>query len=42
MGSGEMSRVEFTAFLHTVFSNAAAVSQDGAIHYQCMDWRHMG
>jgi DNA modification methylase len=39
--SGEMSTSEFTGFLQTVFANAAAVSQDGAIHYQCMDWRHM-
>ncbi|WP_022685338.1 site-specific DNA-methyltransferase [Sphingomonas phyllosphaerae] len=39
--SGEMSSSEFTGFLQTVFANAAAVSQDGAIHYQCMDWRHM-
>ncbi|WP_342029341.1 site-specific DNA-methyltransferase [Sphingomonas sp. CFBP 13720] len=42
MGSGEMTRAEFTTFLRTAFANAAAVSQDGAIHYQCMDWRHMG
>ncbi len=39
--SGEMSSSEFSGFLQTVFANAAAVSQDGAIHYQCMDWRHM-
>ena len=39
--SGEMSSGEFAGFLQTVFANAAAVSQDGAIHYQCMDWRHM-
>ncbi len=39
--SGEMSSSEFAGFLQTVFANAAAVSQDGAIHYQCMDWRHM-
>ena len=42
MGSGEMTRSEFTAFLAIAFGNAAAVSQNGAIHYQCMDWRHMG
>ena len=42
MASGEMSDAQFTAFLQTVFANAAAVSIDGAIHYQCMDWRHMG
>jgi DNA modification methylase len=42
MGSGEMTEAEFTTFLRTAFANAATVSQDGAIHYQCMDWRHMG
>jgi DNA modification methylase len=42
MASGEMSQSAFTAFLQTVFRNAADVSIDGAIHYQCMDWRHMG
>ena len=42
MASGEMSQVEFTGFLTTVFSNLAEVSVDGAIHYICMDWRHMG
>lgn len=41
MASGEMSGPEFTAFLTTVFGHLAAVSVDGAIHYQCMDWRHM-
>lgn len=41
MASGEMSAVEFTAFLRTSFRNLAAVSLDGAIHYVCMDWRHM-
>ncbi|MBU0554951.1 MAG: ParB N-terminal domain-containing protein [Alphaproteobacteria bacterium] len=41
MASGEMSEVEFTAFLETAFRNAADVSMDGAIHYQCMDWRHV-
>lgn len=42
MASGEMSVAQFTAFLRTVFANAAASSIDGSIHYQCMDWRHMG
>lgn len=40
MASGEMTQAQFTEFLQTVFANAAAVSIDGAIHYQCMDWRH--
>ena len=42
MASGEMSAATFTAFLQTVFSQLVAVSNDGAIHYICMDWRHMG
>jgi DNA modification methylase len=41
MASGEMSKEEFTAFLATVFQNLAAHSADGALHYICMDWRHM-
>lgn len=41
MASGEMSDAEFTAFLGKVFRHAAAFSIDGALHYQCMDWRHM-
>jgi len=42
MASGEMSQGQFTDFLRIVFANAASCSIDGAIHYQCMDWRHMG
>lgn len=42
MATGEMDAGEFSAFLETVFHNAAGVSIDGAVHYQCMDWRHMG
>lgn len=41
MASGEMSRPAYTEFLRLGFANAAAVSIDGAIHYQCMDWRHI-
>jgi len=40
--SGEMSRVEFTAFLATTLGCAATTLRDGAIAYVCMDWRHMG
>jgi hypothetical protein len=36
-----MSEAEFTAFLRSVFSNLAAVADDGAIHFIAMDWRHM-
>lgn len=42
MASGEMSRDEFTAFLRTVFGHMVAASVDGALHFLCMDWRHMG
>jgi hypothetical protein len=41
MAAGEMSEAEFTAFLNTVLGNLAAVSADGAIHFVCMDWRHL-
>ena len=41
MATGEMSKEEFTGFLETAFRNAADVSMDGAIHYQCIDWRHV-
>ena len=41
MASGEMSRNEFEAFLKTMATNLAYVSCDGAIHFICMDWRHM-
>jgi DNA modification methylase len=42
MASGEMSPAEFTAFLARVFANLAGHAADGAIHFVCMDWRHMG
>lgn len=42
MAAGEMSSEEFTGFLTTVFKNLAAHSAAGAIHFICMDWRHMG
>ena len=42
MASGEMSEAEFTEFLATVFRNQAGHSADGAIHFVCMDWRHLG
>lgn len=41
MASGEMSEAEFSAFLKLVLGNATAVSRDGAIHFVCMDWRHL-
>ncbi len=42
MASGEMSTTEFTGFLAQVFANLASHSVDGAIHFICMDWRHLG
>ena len=41
MGCGEMSEVEFTTFLKTVFDRLAEHTIDGSIHQICMDWRHM-
>jgi DNA modification methylase len=41
MASGEMSASEFTAFLEEALGNAAGVSRDGAVHFVCMDWRHI-
>lgn len=41
MASGEMTEEEFTAFLETVFNCMAEWSHDGAIHFVCMDWRHL-
>jgi DNA modification methylase len=42
MASGEMSSSDFVRFLSTVLDAAAAVSRDGAVHFVCMDWRHIG
>jgi len=41
MASGEMDSAEFTAFLGQACRNLAAFSSDGALHYLCMDWRHI-
>jgi DNA modification methylase len=41
MASGEMSRDEFTDFLVAALGAATAVSTDGAVHFVCMDWRHI-
>ena len=42
MASGEMSRTDFTAFLEETLGTAASVSHEGAVHFVCMDWRHVG
>jgi DNA modification methylase len=41
MASGEMSRDEFTEFLTKAFTNMAAYSQDGSIHFLCSDSKHL-
>lgn len=41
MASGEMSESAFRKFLEETLGAAAAVSRDGAVHYVCMDWRHL-
>jgi len=41
MASGEMSEPEFRKFLADTLGACAKVSRDGAVHFVCMDWRHM-
>ena len=42
MASGELSRPDFVEFLKSTLAAAAAISRDGAAHFVCMDWRHIG
>ena len=42
VASGELTPAQFTAFLIECLQLAAKHSADGAIHYVCMDWRHIG
>lgn len=41
MASGEMTDSAFRNFLSESLGACAKVSRDGAIHFVCMDWRHM-
>jgi DNA modification methylase len=41
MASGEMSAAEFTGFLTRACSLHARHSDEGALHYIFIDWRHM-
>ena len=41
MASGEMDEAGFRAFLTETLGAATRVSRDGAVHFICMDWRHM-
>jgi DNA modification methylase len=40
MASGELSDAEFTAFLQTTCTLLCQYTQDGSLHFICMDWRH--
>jgi DNA modification methylase len=42
MASGEMSRDGFVEFLKGALAAAVTVSRDDAVHFVCMDWRHLG
>ena len=37
-----MSRADFRQFLRQTLGNGVQVSAPGAVHYVCMDWRHIG
>ena len=41
MASGELSRADYVEFLVRALGNAARVSRDGAVHFVCIDWRHV-
>ena len=41
MASGEMNEAEFRTFLADTLGTAVRVSRNGAVHFVCMDWRHM-
>lgn len=41
MASGEMTPAEFTSFNSTWIELACRFSHGGAVHFICMDWRHM-
>jgi DNA modification methylase len=41
MASGEMTEAEFEEFLKKCLKLMARYSDAGAVHYVCMDWRHV-
>ena len=41
MASGEMSAPEYNLFLTASLRQAASVSTDGAVHFVCIDWKHV-
>lgn len=40
-GSGEMTPLQFREFLVTTLGHSTLVSAPGAVHFVCMDWRHI-
>ncbi|WP_233998184.1 site-specific DNA-methyltransferase [Erythrobacter sp. QSSC1-22B] len=41
MASGEMDESEFRKFLGDTLGACASVSRNDAVHFVCMDWRHI-
>ncbi len=41
MASGEMTTAAFRTFLTEALAACEAVSRSGAVHFVCMDWRHL-
>lgn len=41
MASGEMTEAAFRSFLAQTLGACARVSRPGAVHFVCMDWRHL-
>ena len=41
MASGEMTTAAFRTFLTETLSACERVSKNGAVHFICMDWRHL-
>ena len=39
--SGEMQPAQYREFLSQALGNGVGVSIDGAVHFVCMDWRHI-
>jgi DNA modification methylase len=42
VASGEMQPAQFRRFLSETLDNAVRVSREAAVHFVCMDWRHIG
>jgi DNA methylase len=41
MAGGDMSSPDFVRFLSRIFDAAASASRVGAVHFVCIDWRHI-